>query len=190
MAIKFPKVNWEKVGAYAFGGLLGGGLSALAWHVMEKHGVNPGMIFKKKVVQGNITYYDPEKDPNVAGMLDDLEEEELDEGDGINEDYVEDEEDPVDENEEEEKPGIYQIDAETWYRSEDDEGYKHAEMKYWIENQQITDENDKFIPKPWLLIGAENYDLLADENSDREMFVRNEGLETDFCITRTEGSFE
>ena len=28
--IKFPKVNWEKVGAYAFGGLLGGGLSALA----------------------------------------------------------------------------------------------------------------------------------------------------------------
>lgn len=192
--IKFPKVNWEKVGAYAFGGLLGGGLSALAWHVMEKHGIDPGMIFKKKVVRGNITYYDPEKDPNLADLMSDVEEmdisDEEDEGDGINEEYSEEEDAGDSEEAEPEEPRIYQIDRETWYRSEDDEDYKHAEMKYWIDDQQCSDENGVRIPKPWLLIGGDNYDALADENSDREMFVRNEELETDYCITRTDGSFD
>ena len=193
--IKFPKVNWEKVGAYAFGGLLGGGLSALAWHVMEKHGIDPGMIFKKKVVRGNITYYDPEKDPNLADLMGDIEEmdisDEEDEGDGINEEYSEEEEEvDISRGPEPEDPRIYQIDRETWYRSEDDEDYKHAEMKYWIDDQQCSDENGVRIPKPWLLIGGDNYDALADENSDREMFVRNEELETDYCITRTDGSFD
>lgn len=192
--IKFPKVNWEKVGAYAFGGLLGGGLSALAWHVMEKHGIDPGMIFKKKVVRGNITYYDPEKDPNLADLMSDVEEidisDEEDDGDGINEEYSEEEDTGDSEEAEPEDPRIYQIDRETWYRSEDDEDYKHAEMKYWIDDQQCSDENGVRIPKPWLLIGGDNYDALADENSDREMFVRNEELETDYCITRTDGSFD
>lgn len=197
--IKLPKINWEKVGAYAFGGLLGGGLSALAWHLMEKHGIDPGMIFKKKVVHGNITYYDPEKDPNLADLtseieeLDVLQEDDEDEeydGDGINDSYGEEAEEEIDISRGPETPRIYQIDRETWYRSEDDEGYKHAEMKYWIDDQQCSDENGVVIPKPWLLIGTDNYDALSDENSDREMFVRNEELETDYLVVRTDGSFD
>lgn len=192
--IKFPKVNWEKVGAYTFGGLLGAGLSALGWHMMEKRGMEPGHLFRKKVVQGNITYYDPDNDPTLDD-LDIFNEEEEDEGDGINDSYGEEEDPDGDDGVEDtdsgtEGHGIYQIDRETWYHSEDDEDYKHAEMKYWIDDQQVSDENDKLIPKPWLLIGNENYDALADENSDREMFVRNEELETDFLIVRTDGSFE
>ena len=194
--IKFPKVNWEKVGAYAFGGLLGGGLSALAWHMMEKHGIDPGMIFKKKIARGNISYYDPEKDPNLADLVSEVEEldvlqedededEEYDDaGDGINDNYISEEQNS------EPDPWIYQIDRETWYRSEDVEDYKHAEMKYWIDDQQVSDENDSLIPKPWVLIGTDNYDALSDENADREMFVRNEELGTDFLIVRTDGSFE
>lgn len=194
--IKFPKVNWEKVGAYAFGGLLGGGLSALAWHMMEKHGIDPGMIFKKKIASGNISYYDPEKDPNLADLVSEVEEldvlqedededEEYDDaGDGINDNYISEEQNS------EPDPRIYQIDRETWYRSEDVEDYKHAEMKYWIDDQQVSDENDSLILKPWVLIGTDNYDALGDENADREMFVRNEELGTDFLIVRTDGSFE
>lgn len=202
MAIKFPKINWEKVGAYTFGGLLGTGLSALAWHLMEKHGIDPGRIFKKKVVQGNITYYDPENDPNLADMIGDIEsldvllgDDDDDESDGINEGYaeedVEDSEGGDGGNGSTDKENrIYQIDRETWYHSEDDEDYKHAEMKYYIDDQQVSDETGKLIPKPWLLIGEDNYDALTDENSDREMFVRNEGLETDFVIVRTDGSYD
>lgn len=199
--IKFPKVNWEKVGAYAVGGLLGGGLSALGWHMMEKRGIDPGRIFRKKVVEGNITYYDPEKDPNLKDLMGEVEElDVLDdyEGDGINESYEFDSDsgdgvtdsDGSDSGNGRTDEGIYQIDRETWYHSEDDENYAHAEMKYWIDDQQISDEDDKLIPKPWTLIGAENYDLLSDENADREMFVRNEGLMTDYLIVRTDGSFD
>jgi len=197
MTFKFPKINWEKVGAYAFGGLLGGGLSALAWHAMEKHGIDPGMAFKKKVVKGNITYYDPDKDPNLADLVSEVEEldilneedsegefEETDDGDGINDSYVQ-----VSSGTNAE-PKIYKIDAETWYRSEDEDGYSHAEMKYWIDDQQVSDERGILIPKPWLLIGNENYDALSDENCDTETFVRNEELQTDYCITRTEGSLD
>ena len=192
MKIAMPKVNWEKVGAYTVGGLLGAGLSALGWHLMEKHGMDPGRLFKKKVVQGNITYYDPEKDPNLADLIGEVEEldvltdDEYGDSDGINEGYSESDSDSDGADEE----SIYQIDRETWYHSEDDEDYKHAEMKYWIDDQQMSDENDKLIPKPWLLIGAANYDALTDENADREMFVRNEKLETDFLVVRTDGSFE
>lgn len=188
--MKIPKIsiNWEKVGAYTLGGLLGGGLSALAWHTMEKHGVNPGKIFKKKVVQGNITYYDPAKDPNVADLMGEVENDIFDE-DGDEEGYDGGDGDDGGTDGINE-PKIYQIDRETWYRSEDVEDYKHAEMKYWIDDQQVSDENGELIPKPWLLIGNENYDALADENAEREMFVRNEGQETDYCITRTEGSFD
>lgn len=192
MVIKFPKVNWEKVGAYTLGGLLGGGLSALAWHMMEKRGINPGLIFKKKVIQGNVTYYDPEKDPNVKDLLEDVEEmdisDEEDDGDGINEDYVD--EDPEEATEEAQAPKISQIEPETWYRSEEDEDYKHAQIKYWIDDQQCSDENNKLIPKPWLLIGGDNYDALSDEDAPTEMFIRNEELETDFLVTRVEGSFD
>ena len=74
MGFKFPKINWEKVGAYTVGGLLGTGLSALGWHMMEKRGMDPGNIFKKKVVQGNISYYDPDNDPNLADLDDDIED--------------------------------------------------------------------------------------------------------------------
>ena len=202
MVIKFPKINWEKVGAYTFGGLLGTGLSALAWHLMEKHGIDPGRIFKKKVVQGNITYYDPENDPNLADMIGDIEsldvllgDDDDDDSDGINEAYVEEAGEDTDGNDSsdgstDKENRIYQIDRETWYHSEDDEDYKHAEMKYYIDDQQVSDETGKLIPKPWLLIGGDNYDALADENSDREMFVRNEGLETDFVIVRTDGSYD
>ena len=194
--IKFPKINWEKVGAYTLGGLLGGGLSAFAWHMMEKRGMDPGGVFRKKVVQGNITYYDPEKDPNLKDLQDEIdnldvlqgaEDEDDYDGDGINEGYSEEE---VQGMLTKEPPKIYQIDRETWYRSEDDEDYKHAEMKYWIEDQQCSDENGILIPKPWLLIGEDNYDELTDENADREMFVRNEELETDYLIVRTDGSYE
>lgn len=198
--IKFPKVNWEKVGAYAFGGLLGGGLSALAWHLMEKHGIDPGMIFKKKVVRGNITYYDPEKDPNLEDLVSEVEEldvlqgddeEEDYDGDGINDSYGTEEDGKAGGGSAESKePKIYQIDRETWYHSEDDEDYVHAEMKYYIDDQQVSDENGVLIPKPWLLIGGDNYDALSDENSEREMFVRNEGNGTDYCITRMDGSFD
>ena len=201
MAIKFPKINWEKVGAYTFGGLLGAGLSALGWHVMEKRGIDPGKIFKKKVVQGNISYYDPEKDPNLDDMIGDIESLDVllgdddDDSDGINEGYVEEVVEDSDGNDgsdgsTDKENRIYQIDRETWYHSEDDEDYKHAEMKYYIDDQQISDEEGKLIRKPWLLIGGDNYDALADENSDREMFVRNEGLETDFVIVRTDGSYD
>lgn len=193
MKLNLPKINWEKVGAYTVGGLLGGGLSAVAWHLMEKHGVNPGMIFKKKVVQGNITYYDPEKDPNVADLIGDVEEEddpddefeEEDESDGINEAHVNSANGGTDDED-----YIYQIDRETWYRSEEDEDYTHAEMKYWIDSQEVTDENDILIPKPWLLIGGQNYDALADPESDREMFVRNEKERTDYLVVRTDGSLD
>lgn len=190
--MKFPKIriNWEKVGAYTLGGLLGGGLSALAWHTMEKRGMNPGSLFRKKVVSGNITYYDPEKDPNVADLMGDDVLDMLDDDLGVDDLEEMEESDGINEPEPENNPRIYQIDRETWYRSEDVEDYKHAEMKYWIDNQQISDENDILIPKPWLLIGNENYDELADENCEREMFVRNEEQETDYCITRTEGSLE
>lgn len=199
--IKFPKVNWEKVGAYVVGGLLGGGLSALGWHMMEKRGIDPGRIFRKKVVEGNITYYDPDKDPNLKDLMGEVEEldvlaDDEDEGDGINESYEFDSGDGLNDSDDggghdgRTDEGIYQIDRETWYHSEDDENYAHAEMKYWIDDQQISDEDDKLIPKPWTLIGAENYDLLSDENADREMFVRNEGLMTDYLIVRTDGSFD
>lgn len=206
MAIKFPKINWEKVGAYTFGGLLGAGLSALGWHVMEKRGMDPGKIFKKKVVQGNISYYDPDNDPNLDDMIGDIEsldvllgDDDDDDSDGINEGYADedgmkesegDEDGDGDDDGTDKENRIYQIDRETWYHSEDDEDYKHAEMKYYIDDQQISDEEGKLIRKPWLLIGGDNYDALADENSDREMFVRNEGLETDFVIVRTDGSYE
>lgn len=183
MAIRLPKINWEKVGAYTLGGLLGGGLSALAWHMMEKRGIDPAGVFRRRIVNGNKSYYDPEKDPNLADMMD-----------GQNEDDPEDdEEEAVDEGSDSDginEPRIYQIDREIWYRSEDEDGYKHAEMKYWIDDQRISDEYDKLIPKPWVLIGGDNYDMLSDENSDREMFVRNEELETDYCITRMDGGYE
>lgn len=183
------RINWEKAGAYAFGGLLGGGLSALAWHLAEKNGFDPGMIFRKKVLRGNVSYYDPEKDPAVAEMMSEVDEEDEDDDEfESDEEEVEDGEDGGTDGINE--PRIYQIDRETWYRSEDDEGYKHAEMKYWIDDQQVSDEMDVKIPKPWLLIGDSNYDALSDENAEREMFVRNEELETDYCITRTEGSYE
>lgn len=187
------RINWEKVGAYSFGGLLGAGLSALGWHMLEKHGTDPGMFFRKKIVHGNISYYDPEKDPELADLAGEPEEEDIpDDEEDEDEDYGDDETDggtaPV--QAEESNTVIYRIDAETWYRSEDDEDYRHAEMKYWIDDQQVTDENGVIIPKPWLLIGGDNYDALADENGEREMFVRNEEEETDYCITRMEGSVE
>lgn len=197
MKFTLPKVNWEKVGAYAFGGLLGGGLSALAWHAMEKHGIDPGMAFKKKVVKGNITYYDPDKDPNLADLVSEVEELDIlneedseGDGDGINASYEEDPEEDVDISRGPETPRIYQIDRDTWYHSEDDEDYNHAEMKYWIDDQQCSDERGVLIPKPWLLIGTDNYDALSDENADREMFVRNEELETDYLVVRMDGSYD
>jgi len=187
MKIKMPKFNFGKAAAYGAGAMVGGGLTWLGWRWLEGRGIDPLSCFKKKVEDGHRIYYDPSKDPNVN--MDEIEVPEIDA-----EDEEDDEEDDPDEPPARTVKVIskanapYQIDGETWFHSEEDEGFAHGRLTYYQDDQQILDENNELVLEPWKKIGIENYDALRGEFGADEMFVRDEFNNIDYVITIEEGA--
>ena len=183
------KVSLEKIAAYGAGAMVGGGLTWLGWRWLEKRGINPMDIFKKKATEGNRVYFDrnaADAEFDIDNVDNDLEIE------GDEEEEEDDEEDdqpvvPVKINREPQKPKPpYLIDYEEFENSED-EGFAHGWMKYYVEDRQITDENGELVEKPWKIIGTDNFDMLSDPNGDLEIYVRNESVGRDYAISKEEG---
>ena len=182
------KINFGKIAAYSAGAAVGGGLTWLGWRYLDGRGINPTRLFKKKVEEGNRIYYDPTKDPSLNNFsmdgvgsleIDEDEEEEEDSDDGgavvvTNKTYSE----------------PYQIDEETWYHSEEDEGMTHGRLTYYKLDKQVGDENHELILEPWKKIGIANYEELTDGNSEDQLFIRDETNHIDYVITKEEGAFD
>lgn len=188
--MKLPKVDFRKAAAYGAGAMVGGGLTWLGWRWLEGRGIDPLHMFKKKVEEGNRIYYDPTKDPYLNEMEFPTEEPKIDD---IDEDEDEEEDDP------DEPPARtarvikkseppYQIDGMTWERSEEDEGFAHGMLTYYIQDEQVVDENRELVQDPWKTIGLDNYEELKTMEEGREMFVRDELNNIDYAIVIEEGA--
>lgn len=190
MKLKLPKINFGKAAAYGAGAMVGGGLTWLGWRWLEGRGIDPLHMFRKKVEEGNRIYYDPSKDPYLEETDFPTETPQIDD---IDEDEEEEEEDDPDEPpartarviKQSEPP--YQIDGMTWERSEEDEGFAHGRLTYYIQDEQIVDENNELVLDPWKKIGLDNYDELKTMDESGEMFVRDELNNIDYAIVIEEG---
>lgn len=186
--MKRPKL--KELAGIGTGALIGGGLAWLGWRWLDRNNVDPLGLFRKKVEEGNRVYYDPANDPNLEGFdLSNPGSLAIDDGDeGIDD---EDEEEETEYTPPEEPAGHrepYQIDEEQFYRSEEDENYKHGHLRYFTEDRNVIDELGELVQKPWLRIGSDNYDELGDPEGRKEIFVRNEASGIDYVISKEEGS--
>lgn len=194
--MRIPKVNWEKVGAYGIGGIFGMAMTWVGWKILEKNGKEPAKLFRKKTAElmdSPKIYYDPNMDE--MHDKDAFAEEENDVPD-LDMDYIDVE---IDEDNTEgsyvvpirtPKRSPYQIDADTWYHSEENDGVEHGRLVYYTEDKKVADENLELVPEPWRLIGVDNYHMLSDPGCDAEIYIRNEELNMDYVIEKEEGAFE
>ena len=172
-----------KAAAFGAGAMVGGGLTWLGWRWLEKRGIDPMHFVKTKVEEGNRLYLEDME-------FDDLVPDEIDGVEGTDEDED-------DEEEEEEEPPEprrisrsepYQIDAETYFHSEDEEGYEHDSLTYYAGSQQMVDRNRELpSEEPWKIIGIENYEKLTEMDAGEDMYVRNEQRKIDYVISKEEG---
>ena len=188
------KIRLGKAAAYGAGAMVGGGLTWLGWRWLEGRGIDPLHLFRKKVEDGHRIYYDPAKDPYLEDTdfptetprIDDIDEEDEDE----------DEDDDPDEPpartvrviKQSEPP--YEIDGMTWENSEEDEGFAHGRLTYYIQDEQIVDENRELVLDPWKKIGIGNYERLSTMEDGDEMFVRDEINNIDYAIVVEEGAVD
>ena len=191
MKLTVNKRALGKIAAYGTGAMVGGGLTWLGWRWLEKRGIDPIGFIRKKAVEGDREYYDPANDPDldidalVPGEIDDgmigMED-----GDGrTDEDEDEEDEPPVVRHVTSREP--YMIDAETCFHSEE-EGYRHEFLKFYTLDGQTTDSNGEILPEePWKVIGISNYEYLAGDDSESEIYVRDEANKTDYVISKEEG---
>lgn len=188
MKIKF---NWTKIGSYFLGALIGGGLTALGWKLIEGGG-NPFRFRKvmEKQKEMTKTYYNPETDPDL-----DIDDVEIDpdiaaEIEGKDEDEEDDDPEPeIPLTHAPPKREPYKIDSETWYHSEEYEGRKHGRLTYYTEDGFVADENDELVTEPWKILGITIYEELSDPNGDFEIYVRNDDNGYDYAVSKEEGSF-
>ena len=82
--------------------------------------------------------------------------------------------------------GIYEISYDE-YGSKS--GYDFKEVYYYVGDGVVVDDEEQFIENPEFLFGDVLHTSGFDSDATRNIYVRNEGISTDFEIMKIDGSY-